>query len=80
MLCALCSVSGAKHAPLLRTACRTLPGAIVRMTTYSTGMKMIDRNVDASMPPATAVPTELRAPAPAPVAIRERQHAEDECE
>ena len=38
------------------------------MTTYSTGMKTIDRNVDASMPPATAVPTELRAPAPAPVA------------
>ena len=31
-------------------------------------MKTIDRNVDASMPPATAVPTELRAPAPAPVA------------
>ena len=31
-------------------------------------MKMIDRNVDASMPPATAVPTELRDAAPAPVA------------
>ena len=31
-------------------------------------MKTIDRNVDASMPPATAVPTELRDAAPAPVA------------
>ena len=31
-------------------------------------MKMIDRNVEASMPPATVVPTELRAAAPAPVA------------
>ena len=31
-------------------------------------MKMIDRNVDASMPPATVVPTELRAADPAPVA------------
>ena len=31
-------------------------------------MKKIERNVDASMPPATDVPTELRAPAPAPVA------------
>ena len=29
---------------------------------------MIDRNVDAIMPPATAVPTELRAAAPAPLA------------
>ena len=28
------------------------------MTTYNTGMKMTDRNVDASMPPATAVPTD----------------------
>ena len=31
-------------------------------------MKKIERNVEASMPPATEVPTELRAPAPAPVA------------
>ena len=31
-------------------------------------MKKIDRKVEASMPPATAVPTEFRAPAPAPVA------------
>ncbi len=31
-------------------------------------MNTIDRNVDASMPPATAVPTEFRAPEPAPVA------------
>jgi hypothetical protein len=31
-------------------------------------MKMTDRNVEAIMPPATAVPTELRAADPAPVA------------
>ena len=31
-------------------------------------MKKIERSVEASMPPATDVPTELRAPAPAPVA------------
>ena len=43
-------------------------------------MNTIDRNVEATMPPATAVPTELRAPAPAPVAKRERQHAQDERE
>ncbi len=43
-------------------------------------MKMIDRNVEASMPPATAVPTELRAPAPAPGRKCQRQHAEDERE
>ena len=30
------------------------------MTTYRTGMKTIDRKVDASMPPATVVPTEFR--------------------
>ena len=56
------------------------PGAIVRIATYSTGMNMMERNVDASMPPATVVPTELRAPEPAPVAIRQRHHAEDERE
>ena len=52
----------------LRGMAAACPGAIVRIATYSTGMKMIDRNVDASMPPATAVPTELRAADPAPVA------------
>ena len=31
-------------------------------------MKMIERNVEATIPPATAVPTEFRAAAPAPVA------------
>ena len=38
------------------------------MTTYSTGMKMIERKVEATMPPATVVPMELRPAAPAPVA------------
>jgi hypothetical protein len=33
-----------------------------------TGMKKIDRNVDATMPPATAVPTEFRGRRAAPVA------------
>ena len=37
-------------------------------TTYSTGMNARFRNVDAIMPPATAVPTECRASRPAPVA------------
>jgi hypothetical protein len=32
-------------------------------------MKITDRNVEATMPPATVVPTELRAAAPAPVAM-----------
>ena len=32
-------------------------------------MKKMERKVEASMPPATDVPTELRAPAPAPVAM-----------
>ncbi len=38
------------------------------MTTYSTGMKMMERTVEATMPPATVVPMELRPAAPAPVA------------
>jgi len=37
-------------------------------TTYSTGMNKRFRNVDAIMPPATAVPTECRASLPAPLA------------
>ena len=38
------------------------------------------RNVDAIMPPATAVPTECRASRPAPLANDERHDAEDEGE
>ncbi len=44
-------------------------------------MKTTERNVEATMPPATAVPTELRAAAPAPVAsasgITPRMNASD---
>ena len=43
-------------------------------------MKMRFRNVDTSMPPATAVPTELRASAPGAGGEHQRQHAEDERE
>ena len=63
-----CRALAGHHATSTSSWTGRLPGAIVRIATYSTGMKMIDRNVDASMPPATAVPTELRAPDPAPVA------------
>ena len=54
------------------------PGTSVRTTTYSTGMKTTLRNVDTSMPPNTAVPTEWRPAWPAPRGKHERQHAEDE--
>ena len=43
-------------------------------------MKTIERTVEATMPPATAVPTEFRAAAPAPRGERQRQHAENERE
>ena len=43
-------------------------------------MKKMDRTVDTSMPPNTAVPSELRAAAPAPVATHQRHHAQDEGE
>ena len=43
-------------------------------------MKMIDRNVDATMPPATAVPTELRARRPGARRERKRHDAENERE